>query len=114
LEKPKKTLGENVLARVLLHVVKPPRPVDTSSDSIGVDAFLEEVDDPAAVFENMDHGCSSEEAAVRRLAARLRVKAGLVEDDSRFSLKKKLIHDRRFKVSLVGILKIEPSRISLF
>jgi len=50
---------------------------------------------------------------VGRLAARFRVKAGLVEDDSRLPLKKKLIDNRRFKLFLISILKIESLRLSM-
>jgi hypothetical protein len=75
-----------VLARVLLHVVQPARPVDPSSYDITARRrrTLDHVQHTIiAIVDTLDHTHAVERARVARLTTASRIKRSAIENDSR-------------------------------
>ena len=71
-----------MLAGVLLHVVEPARPVDRTLDAVPRHGRIEQVRDPVALIDDVDHRRRAEAPGVERLAAGGGVEGGAIEVDS--------------------------------
>ncbi len=102
--------GEEVLARVLLHVVKPPVPVHLAGHVLCLQWGFQNVDDgpiPLPDFHAED-GDSVQGPPVRWLAAGSGVEGGPVQHDRRAALPLQPLHDTGGKRRQVSVGVIEP------
>ena len=68
-----------VLSRMLLHVIEAPSPVDSSSDTIGLERGVEQVGYPVALIYDLSNAHTSQLAGIEGLATRGGIEGRLVE-----------------------------------
>src|SRR5215471_11716583 len=114
-----KHCGQQMLPRVLLHVIEPARPVDAAFYLRIVWPSVDNVKDFFARVANVEDVRIADFAQIIRLPARRRIKSGAVEDkapgissDSRVQVRRKdfAIHDARGEFRLKCVVVIEPAR----
>src|SRR5690606_6568480 len=113
-----KGLRENVLARMLLHMVEAALPVDFACHFVAPQLPLHEMNDrPILAHEDVGDRPAVQRATVGRLPARRGVEAGAVEDDGNEPVFFDALDDTRAEARLVGVLVIEaithPGRYAL-
>src|SRR3981189_407852 len=87
--------GEQMLARVLLHVVEAARPVDAAVDIRTFRATVDNVNDFVAFIADVEDICIRDLAQVVRLAARSRVKSRTIQNQSPDSGSNSRVYIRR-------------------
>src|SRR5215470_7525087 len=114
-----KHCGQQMLPRMLLHVVEPARPVDASLHIWIVRSAVDNVKDFFARVANIEHICIADFAQVVRLPAGRWIKSGAVEDktpgvsrNSGAHVRRQdlAIHDACGEFRLKCVVVIEPAR----
>src|SRR5512136_781659 len=104
-----KTLRKDVLAGVLLHMVKAAGPVNLAMNLLAfVQLPVQEMDNLFSILKYMDHAGGAQRPPVRRLPAGLGIEAGAVEDNSGTAFVNKPLQDAGIKLFPVSILEIKP------
>ena len=76
-----------MLARVLLHVVEAPAPIDAAPHLCRQRRLIEDVDDPAGrILLHPFHPRSAQRSGIARLTSGLRIESGLIQDRGRLSV----------------------------
>jgi len=78
-----KRCGQDVLPRVLLHVIEPPVPIDAAAYRFAGGNFGKKVGNFVALIDDVEHGDSPQSAAIARLTARLRIERRAIQVYSR-------------------------------
>ncbi len=100
-------LGQDVLARVLLHVVEPRRPIDRAVNAAFGNGALDDVEDGPVEIEDRDNLGAAERALVPGLSARLGIEGRPVEDDGRTALVLAPLDDLGLELEKTGVVIIE-------
>ncbi len=96
-----------MLARVLLHVVEPRRPVDRAVDAAFGNGALDDVEDRPVEIEDRGDLGPAERALVPGLSARLGIEGGPVEHDGGTSLVFAPLDDLGLELEKNGVVIIE-------
>ena len=97
---------QDVLTGMLLHMVEPPRPVDSADDPLVHQGCCQQMGDSVPFIYNIDNSDSTQLPGVIWLTARGRVEGSLIEVDS-FGIISSA-DDGRLEVPEVGVGVIEP------
>jgi hypothetical protein len=102
---------EDVLSRVLLHVVAPPLTVDAAAHAIGFRKALDEVEDPVLrCLDDPYDADAVDRAEVVRLSSRLRVEVRARKDEGATLGGLEALEDVGLELERVGIGEVEPVR----
>ena len=101
--------GEDVLARVLLHMVKPALIINSALDLRADRALLgATVHHFAALFVNVENFCAADEAVIRRLTAALGEERRPVEHDFISAAVLNAGNDPRGEILYINIIVVKP------
>ena len=101
--------GEDVLARVLLHMVKSALIIDSALDLRADGALLgAAVNHFSALFVNVEYFCAADEAVIRRLTAALGEERGPVEHDLIAAAALNAGNDPRGEILYIDIIVVKP------
>jgi len=105
-----KSRRKDVLPSVLLHVVKPASPIDSSADGIGLHRPGQHMHDLTINFLHIDHRYAIEMTGVMWLASRVGIETGLIQNNGRLTTKIRLPHRPGGKLGTIGILPEKTNR----
>ena len=96
-----------MLARMLLHMILPPDPVDAPDDCRVVQRSIQDMDDLAVVLKDVNHACLIQATRIVRQASGGRVETGLVQHHGRSVLFLETARHVGVKFYQIGILPKE-------
>jgi hypothetical protein len=109
LEKLEEGLGEDVLARVLLHVIEAQGRVDPAAHRSLPDRRAQDVEDPAVELDDLEDLDAVEGPAVPGLAARFRIEGRPIEHDGGLAPVLHPGHHGRLELEKIRVVVIEPA-----
>ncbi|MBP1770274.1 MAG: hypothetical protein H6P96_892 [Candidatus Aminicenantes bacterium] len=96
-----------MLARVLLHMVEPRRPVDRAADAAFGNGALDDVEDGPVEIEDRGDLGPADRALVPGLSSRLGIEGGPVEHDGGTALVFAPLDDVGFELEKIGVVVIQ-------
>src|ERR1041384_4679985 len=105
-------MGQDMLPGVLLHVVQTAIPIDSAVNTLCGNASFDNMDYLAGFFflKTIDEVCINESSEIIRLAARGRIKSGLIENDTDFVTDRSCFDYIRIELQKIRVVVIKTFR----